>query len=347
MVSEQDIARVRSFNRLVTRQVGALNDRYLGHRPLGESRVLFEIGAGGATPRDVRARLGLDSGYLSRMLAALERDGLVETEPNPADRRTRRLRLTAAGRAEMRELNRVSDELAASALAPLDAGQRERLLRAQAEVRRLLAISMVTIERADPSSSDARWCLGHYFAELAGRFEEDFDPSRTLPALDLDAFLIARLSGQPAACGVLRTLRPGVGEILRMWVDRPHRGLGIGARMLDALEAEAVALGHGSVRLYTNRSLAEAKAMYRARGYAEIARYNDDPYANHWFEKRLAAGRVGDQDGEVGDERDDADDGGRAGDAGLRRAASEHHAADREHRREPAPVGGREQESEQ
>jgi DNA-binding MarR family transcriptional regulator/ribosomal protein S18 acetylase RimI-like enzyme len=289
MVTAADIAQVRSFNRLVTRQVGALNDRYLGHRPLGESRVLFEIGAGGATPRDVRARLGLDSGYLSRMLAALERDGLVETEPDPADRRTRRLRLTDAGRAEMRELDRISDELAASALAPLDAGQRERLLRAQSEVRRLLAISMVTIGREDASSSDARWCLGHYFAELAERFEEDFDPSRTLPALDLDAFLIARLSGQPAACGVLRTLRPGVGEILRMWVDRPHRGLGIGARMLDALEREAAALGHGSVRLYTNRSLAEAKAMYRARGYGEIARYNDDPYANHWFEKALAS----------------------------------------------------------
>jgi DNA-binding MarR family transcriptional regulator len=288
MIDEQDIARVRSFNRLVTRQVGALSDRYLGHRPLGESRVLQEIAAGGATPRDVRARLGLDSGYLSRMLAALERDGLVETEPNPADRRTRRLRLTAAGRAEMAELNRISDELAASALAPLDAEQRARLLHAQAEVRRLLAISMVTIAREDPASSDARWCLGHYFAELGERFEEPFDPARTLPALDLDAFLIARLSGQPAACGALHTVGPGVGEILRMWVDRPHRGLGIGARMLEALEREAAGLGHATVRLYTNRSLAEAKAMYRARGYVEIARFNDDPYANHWFEKRLA-----------------------------------------------------------
>ena len=79
MVAADQIAQMRSFNRLVTRQVGALNDRYLGHRPLGESRVLFEIGAGGATPRDVRARLGLDSGYLSRMIAALpaSRDPLV------------------------------------------------------------------------------------------------------------------------------------------------------------------------------------------------------------------------------------------------------------------------------
>jgi len=100
-------------------------------------------------------------------------------------------------------------------------------------------------------------------------------------------FLVGRMNGQPAACGALRTLAPGLGEILRMWVDHPHRGLGLGARMLDALEAAAAALGHRAVRLYTNRSLAEAKAMYRSRGYAEIARYNDDPYASHWFEKAL------------------------------------------------------------
>jgi len=286
-----DIARVRSFNRLVTRQVGALNDRHLGHRPLGECRVLFEIGTEGARPRDVRARLGLDSGYLSRMLAALQRDGLVEQSPDPADRRTKNLRLTRAGRAEVRALDRISDDLAAAALAPLDAGQRQRLLAAQDEVRRLLAVSMIAIAPADPAGADARWCLAHYFAELGERFEDPFDPGRTLPAgrealvAPHGAFLLARLDGQPAGCGALRTLASGVGEIMRMWVDRPHRGLGLGARLLDALEERARALGHDSVRLYTNRSLAEAKAMYRARGYAEIARYNDDPYADHWFEK--------------------------------------------------------------
>jgi DNA-binding MarR family transcriptional regulator/N-acetylglutamate synthase-like GNAT family acetyltransferase len=294
MIAEHDIALVRSFNRLVTRQVGALSDRYLGRRPLGESRVLFEIGTAGATPRDLRARLGLDSGYLSRMIGSLERDGLVEKRPNPADGRTKQLCLTSSGLAELGELDRISDELAESALAPLTDEQRARLLQAQAEVRHLLAISMVHIAPEDPSSADARWCLGHYFAELAERFEEQFDPGRTLPADAADlvppsgAFLIARFNGQPAGCGALKTLGPGLGEIMRMWVDRPHRGLGLGARILEALEGQAAALGHRRVRLYTNRSLAEAKAMYRARGYREIARYNDDPYANHWFEKPLA-----------------------------------------------------------
>jgi DNA-binding MarR family transcriptional regulator len=287
-----DVARVRFFNRFVTQQVGALHDRYLGHRPLGESRVLFEIGERGATPRDVRARLGLDSGYVARLIGSLRRDGLVDEDPDPADLRTKRLRLTAAGRAEMQELDRISDDLAAGVLAPLSGEQRDRLLRAQAEVARLLAISMLTIEREDQTSADARWCLGHYFAELRERFEEPFEPGRTLPADDA-VFLVARLSGQPAGCGALKTLEPGVGEILRMWVDRAHRGLGIGAHMLAALEAEAAALGHRAVRLYTNRALDEAKAMYRSRGYAEIPRYNDDPYANHWFEKRLARTNAG------------------------------------------------------
>jgi DNA-binding MarR family transcriptional regulator/GNAT superfamily N-acetyltransferase len=287
-VPAADIGLVRGFNRLVTQQLGALDDPYMGRRPLGECRVLYEVGADGATPRDVRARLGLDAAYTARLIAALERDGLLERAGGHG------LRLTPAGRSLLEELDRRSDELAASVLAPLSGEQRERLTRAQAEVRRLLAVSMVEIAVEDPASADARWCLAHYFAELAERFEEPFDPGLTLPADAADlvppagAFLIARVSGEPAGCGALKTHRPGVGEIMRMWVDRAQRGLGIGARLLDALEEQAVAMAQQRVRLYTNRSLGEAKAMYRSRGYEEIARYNDDPYANHWFEKRLS-----------------------------------------------------------
>jgi DNA-binding MarR family transcriptional regulator/N-acetylglutamate synthase-like GNAT family acetyltransferase len=280
-----EIARVRSFNRLVTRQAGVVGDRFLGRRPFGEYRVLFEIGLDGATPRDLRARLGLDSGYLSRMLAALRRDGLVEARAHPADRRTKRLALTRAGRAELRRLDRISDDHAAAVLAPLDAEQRERLLRAQDEVRRLLALSMFSVETADPTSADARWCLAHYYAELDERFEEGFDA--TIWPADATRFVIARLGGQPTGCGVLKTLEPLVGEIARMWVDKPHRGLGLARRLLAALEQQAAELGFATVRLDTNRALDEAKAMYRSAGYREIPRYNDNPYAHHWFEKRL------------------------------------------------------------
>jgi DNA-binding MarR family transcriptional regulator len=287
MIEQQEIARVRSFNRLVTRQVGALSDRYLGRLPLGEARVLFEIGsAGAATPRDIRARLGLDSGYLSRVLSSLKRHGFVEDMPNPSDRRTKRLRLTRAGRTEQRKMDEASDALATATLEPLTGEQRERLLRAEDEVRRLLALSIFTVGLEDPSSSDGRWCLEHYYAELDERFEEGFAaPGDETPA----AFVVARLVGQPAGCGALKTLEPGIGEIARVWVDRPHRGLGLGPRLLAALEEQAVRLGLVRLRLDTNRALDEAQAMYRANGYAAIPRYNDNPYANHWFEKRLGA----------------------------------------------------------
>lgn len=277
---------MRAFNRLVTRQAGVVGDRYLGRRPFGEYRVLFEIGREGATPRDLRARLGLDSGYLARMLGSLRRDGLVGEREHAADRRTKQLTLTRSGRAELKRLDRVSDAHAAAVLEPLDSGQRERLLRAQDEVRRLLALSMFTIELEDPASADARWCLGHYAAELAERFEESFDA--TVWPADPTRFVIARIGGQPAGCGALKTLSPDIGEIARMWVDRPHRGLGIARRLLTALEEQAAELGFTTVRLDTNRALDEAKAMYRGAGYTEIERYNDNPYADHWFEKRLA-----------------------------------------------------------
>jgi DNA-binding MarR family transcriptional regulator len=283
-----EVAQVRSFNRLITRQAGVMNDRHLGGRPLGEQRVLFEIGADGATPRDVRVRLGLDSGYLSRMIGSLERAGLVHVEANPADRRTKLLRLTRSGLSEIRRLDRLADEFAASVLTPLSDEQRERLLRAQADIRRLLAVSMVTIERVDAACADARWCIDHYFTELAERFEEGFEPGRTLPVHDPDVFVLARIDRQPAGCGGLKA-----GEIVRMWVDRPHRGLGIAGRILTALEDEAATRGHETVRLYTNRALVEAQAMYRARGYVEVERFNDDPYADHFFAKRLTASIAG------------------------------------------------------
>ncbi|MEZ0285782.1 MAG: MarR family winged helix-turn-helix transcriptional regulator, partial [Thermoleophilia bacterium] len=119
------VARVRSFNRTVGERIGALDQRFLGRdRPLGASRVLWEIGPDGREVGDLRRGLGLDSGYLARLLRALEGERLVAVAPGPGDGRRRHARLTAAGAAERAELDRLSDELAASVLAPLDEGER-------------------------------------------------------------------------------------------------------------------------------------------------------------------------------------------------------------------------------
>src|SRR5918994_1511549 len=140
------VAQVRRFNRLVTQRIGALDDHFLARdRPLGESRLLWEIGERGAGVRELRGRLGLDSGYLSRMLRSLERAGVVAVEPDAGDRRVRTARLTAAGLAERRALDRASDELAERMLDPLGERQRERLVGAMGDVERLLTATMVEI----------------------------------------------------------------------------------------------------------------------------------------------------------------------------------------------------------
>jgi DNA-binding MarR family transcriptional regulator/N-acetylglutamate synthase-like GNAT family acetyltransferase len=294
-MTPEHIAHVRRFNRLVTQRAGALDDHFLGRdRALGESRVLFEIGLSGADLRDLRARLGLDSGYLSRLVQRLASSGLVTLRSGPEDERVRRADLTPAGLAEVEEMNRRSDEAAAAILQPLTEGQRERLVAAMNEVRRLLHAAGVRIERVDPASRDARWCVAQYFAELAVRFEAGFDPARSLPNDDAElrppsgAFVLASVDGEPIACGSVKTLAPSVGYLKRMWVAESARGLGLGRRMLAALEAQARELGMTTLRLETNRALAEAIRMYKSSGYVEVEPFNAEPYAHHWFEKRLA-----------------------------------------------------------
>jgi ribosomal protein S18 acetylase RimI-like enzyme len=100
-------------------------------------------------------------------------------------------------------------------------------------------------------------------------------------------FLMATLHGEAVGCGALK-FHPGApAEIKRMWVSSGVRGLGLGRRLLAELEAQAQAHGAGTVRLETNRALGEAIALYRTAGYREVAAFNDEPYAHHWFEKRI------------------------------------------------------------
>ena len=290
------INQVRRFNRTVTQRIGALGDAFLARdRPLGQARVLWEIGSHGSDIKALRSRLDLDSGYLSRLLRALEGDGLVVVEPNGADARVRTARLTRHGLAERAELDRRSDEAAAGILEPLSARQRERLVTAMAEVERLLAASAVRVTGCDPRHPGARRAVRAYVTELADRFEAGFDPALSISATDDEMsppaglFLLATLHGEPAGCGALK-FRPGAGaEIKRMWVAPEARGLGLGRRLLTELEARAAARGVRTLRLETNRALTEAISLYRSAGYREVAAFNDEPYADHWFEKMLPA----------------------------------------------------------
>ncbi|MBG0565955.1 bifunctional helix-turn-helix transcriptional regulator/GNAT family N-acetyltransferase [Actinoplanes aureus] len=282
------IERVREFNRYYTRHLGVLTDRYLGQdRPLGQARLLFEIGAG-SDVRELRERLGLDSGYLSRLLRALTDQKLITVRAHPADRRVRIAELTAAGHAERAELDRRSAAGIAELLDRLTDGQRDQLLDAQARIRRLLRTAALTVEPVPAGDPAARDCLHRYAAELATRFPEGYDPATITAADQVDGTtLLAREDGRPAGCGLWIHLAPRIAEIRHLWVAPPARGLGLGRRLLHALEADAAAHGVSIVRLGTHAALTEAIELYRRGGYRQIAGYSDSVYNQLAFEKTL------------------------------------------------------------
>jgi DNA-binding MarR family transcriptional regulator/GNAT superfamily N-acetyltransferase len=294
-MKDAHVSRVRGFNRSLTRTIGVLDDRYLGRsRPLAEARLIFEIGKDGAEIKDLRARLGLDSGYLSRLLRSLEKQGLATTPQAMRDKRVRQATLTRSGMSELRELNRRSDALAQSMLDPLSQTQKTRLVEAMVEVERLLSLSAVRIDAELPTSRDAEFCLGEYYRELALRFDCGFDPAQSLSpttgefAPPHGVFLVMRLNGRTVGCGAFKSIRPGAAYLKRMWVKDSVRGLGLGKRLLQALEDRARSDGHRVACLETNKTLVEARKLYIACGYREVAPFNDEPYAHYWFEKPLS-----------------------------------------------------------
>jgi DNA-binding MarR family transcriptional regulator/GNAT superfamily N-acetyltransferase len=293
-VSQPLVDQVRNFNRVVTRRIGALNDHYLGrNRPLGQDRVLWEIGAEGCEVRVLRSRLGLDAGHTSRLLRALEASNLIVVKPSDADRRVRIARLTRAGDAERALLEQRSDDLAASILAPLTDAQRTELTAAMRTVRRLLTTAEIDIRPTDPAGADAQRCVHAYFAELNRRSNVPYDPAAGVPAEPHEMtppaglFLVAYVRGEAIGCGGVKHHPGGASEIKRMWVAEVARGLGIARRLLTRLETDARRTGAHQARLETNESLVEAIAMYRSTGYEEVPAFNDEPFAHHWFEKAL------------------------------------------------------------
>ena len=289
-----EIQHVRRFNRTVTQRIGALSDNYLSRqRPLGASRLLWEIEPDGSDARSLRTRLDLDSGYLSRLLRMLENEGLVTVEPHADDQRVRLVRLTDAGHAERAEIDRRSDELAHSLLSPLDARSQQRLVEAMATVERLLTAGLVDVRIVEPSSEAAEFCIRSYFAELDTRFDNGFDLEISKSA-DVTEFveptgllLVAYLHDEPIGCGALRFYGAEGTDVKRMWVANSSRGLGVGRRILSELERHARQRGIALLRLETNRNLKEAISLYRSAGYVEVDAFNSEPYAHHWFAKDL------------------------------------------------------------
>jgi ribosomal protein S18 acetylase RimI-like enzyme len=286
---------VRAFNRALTRRWHAASGTGpRAGREQGADRVLLAVGPRGSPERLLRERLALDSGDLSRLLRALKRQGLLRSEAHSGeDARRRFIVLTRAGLARVRRLDAQEQARVRSLLAPLSASESRQLLEAMVLIERLLSRSAVVIEPEDPAGAAARWCFARYFDELDARFPGGFDRRAGGGTVRAELrpprgrLLIARLDGTPVGCGAIRELSPGVLEIKRMWVAPGARGLGIGRHLLEALERIARRRRARLIRLDTHATLNEALRLYRKAGYRRIARYNDNPYAQRWFEKRL------------------------------------------------------------
>lgn len=285
-------SRVRRFNRAVTSAVGALDSSFLGRgRPLGAARVLNAIGQGRSDVGEVRDYLGLDSGLMSRLLRSLEDEGLIETQAHEDDARRRVASLTRAGKREFAAYEALSNTQAESILARN--AQAEALLAAMDLIASALTRDRIALAEMDPRSDEARYCLREYYAELGRRFKQGFDVSlsRDPDAKDMrrprGSFIVAISDTLPVGCVGLKGTDHFYAEIKRLWVAPSARGLGLGKRLTDAAEDAARALGIALLRLDTNSALPEAGQLYRTTGWREIPRFNDDPYPDLFFEKRL------------------------------------------------------------
>ncbi|MDA9402153.1 bifunctional helix-turn-helix transcriptional regulator/GNAT family N-acetyltransferase [Bradyrhizobium sp. CCBAU 45389] len=286
------VSRVRRFNRAVTSAVGALDTSFLGRgRPLGAARVLNAIGHGRSDVAEIRDYLGLDSGLMSRLLRSLEDEGLVETTAHADDARRRVATLTRSGRREFAAYEALSNAQAEGFLA--QNSQAEALLAAMDLIASALTRERVSLDEIDPQSEQARYCLAEYYAELGRRFKQGFDVSlsRDPDAKDMrrprGSFIVAMSDTLPIGCVGLKGTDHGYAEIKRLWVAPAARGLRLGRRLMDATEAAARELGITLLRLDTNSALPEAAQLYRTTGWREIPRFNDDPYPDLFFEKRI------------------------------------------------------------
>ncbi|WJV48590.1 bifunctional helix-turn-helix transcriptional regulator/GNAT family N-acetyltransferase [Streptomyces flavofungini] len=285
------VQEIRSFNRFYTNLIGALDySRHL-YAPytLTESRVLYELAHSPRTDvADLRGELSLDAGYLSRILAKFEEDGLVERAPSERDPRRRRVTLTPRGRTAAELLDERSREAVGSLLATVPAAERERLTDAMATVRAILSESTRRPPRADdvllrePGAGELGWIVQRngalYAAEygwnadyeglvarIVADFAEDHDPY-------LERVWIAELDGRPVGCVMcVRDEAPGTARLRLLLVEPEARGLGIGDRLVGAVVEFARSVGYRELVLWTNDVLSSARPIYQRHGFVLVA----------------------------------------------------------------------------
>lgn len=275
------VSAVRAFNRFYTRVIGALNEGiHASAMSLQQVRILYELAYGtNVTASDLARLTGMDAGYLSRTLKALEADGLVSKSPSPEDGRSLRLGLTAKGREIFGGIDRTSADEVGKLLAPLAADDQRRLVAAMQRIRRLLGESPpggVCVLR-DPRPGDLGWVVHRQgalyaaeygwdwrfealVAEIVGGFVKDFDPSG-------EKCWLAERDGEVVGSIFLMRQSDELAKLRLLYVEPSARGLGIGGQLVEECIRFARARGYKRMTLWTNDILVSARKIYIAAGF--------------------------------------------------------------------------------
>ena len=281
------VAAVREFNRFYTGVIGVLTDGLL-RTPytLTEARVIFELAQREETEvPGLRRALGLDPGYLSRILARFDSDGLVRRRRAEADARRQVISLTDAGRAAWRTLDRRSTDEIAALLDRLDADGGDRLLRAMAEVRGLLGgrAPRGEVSLRAPHPGDLGWMVQRHgdlyareygydqtFEGMVARIVADFAAGRHGAGHDpaRERAWIAEVDGARAGCVLCARRDDATAQLRLLLVEPAARGRGVGRRLVDECLAFARAAGYGRIVLFTYDAHAEARRIYERVGFA-------------------------------------------------------------------------------
>jgi DNA-binding MarR family transcriptional regulator/N-acetylglutamate synthase-like GNAT family acetyltransferase len=280
------VAAVRAFNRFYTRKLGVLDQQLLKSPfSLSEARVLYELAhREDLAAKEIGIELGLDPGYLSRIIQNFDENGLITRKPLPTDRRQYRLSLTAKGRQAFAKLDRSSHDDVSDMLAALPRGDDQRLIEAMATIERLLGTSRGSPRPAilrDPRPGDMGWVVQSHgalyaseygfdssfealVAEIAAKFLSHFDASR-------ERCWIADIDGAQVGSVFLVRDTDDVAKLRLLLVDPAGRGHGLGQRLVAECVAFAKACGYRKITLWTQSILVAARRIYQDAGFVHVA----------------------------------------------------------------------------
>lgn len=280
--TDDHIAAVRAFNRFYTRKLGVL-DQHLGKSPfsLSEARVLYELAhRDDLAAREIGNELGLDPGYLSRIIQSFDEKGLITRKPLPADRRQYQLSLTAKGRQAFAKLNLSSQNEVAAMLAQVSASDAARLTQAMATIEAVLEqrrsqpapfmlrshrvgdMGWVISRQAAAYAADYNWDISYeaLVAEICAEFIKNYDAAR-------EHCWIAEVGGEPVGSIFLVKATDEIAKLRLLQVEKKARGLGVGRALVEQCIQGARERGYSKMTLWTQSILVAARSIYQSAGF--------------------------------------------------------------------------------